>query len=100
MFPPEQLDPWLLDTEWFLNELARVRQLALRVPLHADTYAPTNTVVDALWNLETTIRFMLQLQHEGMNRTTPTPEGTPRTTTLDPDSRSRPPADVPTKNAS
>jgi hypothetical protein len=31
---PDKLpDPWLIDSEYLLNELARVRQLALLVPI-------------------------------------------------------------------
>ena len=58
---PEQLPtPWLMDTEKLLSELARIRSLALTVPVTNETYGPTNTVVDALWDLESRMRFMLQ----------------------------------------
>jgi len=63
---PERLTPdqlpilWLMDTEKLLFELARIRSLALTVPVTSETYGPTNTVVDALWDLESRMRFMLQ----------------------------------------
>ena len=58
---PDQLPtPWLMDTEKLLSELARIRSLALTVPVTNETYGPTNTVVDAIWDLESRMRFMLQ----------------------------------------
>ena len=63
---PDRLpDPWLLDSEWLLNELAQLRELALRVPCRADTYQPTNTIVDRIWRLEGTLRHLIHLQREG-----------------------------------
>lgn len=61
-------DLWSLDTEFLLKELERIRGLALRVPGNTtDPYAltaPVNSVIDALWNLETDMRFCLKLQRE------------------------------------
>ena len=47
-----------------MSELARIRELALRVPVTADSYGPTNTVVDAIWDLEERMQYMLQLLME------------------------------------
>ncbi len=63
---PEQLpDPFLIDSEYFLQELARIRSLALAVPMSLETYGPTNTIVDALWRLEEHLRYLLRLHREG-----------------------------------
>ena len=63
---PEQLpDPWLLDTEGLLSELARIRELALRIPpVRNDVLGPINTVVDAVWDLEERLRYCLHLHCE------------------------------------
>ena len=60
---PEQLpDPWLLDTEGLLSELARIRELALRIPpVRNDVLWPINTVVDAVWDIEKRLRYCLHL---------------------------------------
>ena len=47
---PEQLpDPWLLDTEGLLAELARIREPALRIPpVRNDIIGPINSVIDGV----------------------------------------------------
>jgi hypothetical protein len=63
---PDKLpDPWLIDSAYLLKELARIPELALRVPITNESYQPTNTVVDALWRLEEQLRFLLRLHREG-----------------------------------
>jgi hypothetical protein len=64
---PDQLpDPWLLDTEGLLSELARIRELALRIPpVRNDVLGPINSVVDAVWDLEQRLRFCFHLHCEG-----------------------------------
>ena len=63
---PDKLpDPWLINSEYLLKELGRIRELALRVPLTLGSYQPTNTVVDALWRLEDDLRYLLRLHREG-----------------------------------
>jgi hypothetical protein len=58
-------DPWLLDSEALLEELARIRDLALRIPAtRNELIGPTNTVIDALWDLEQRLRFCLHLHCE------------------------------------
>ena len=63
---PNQLpDPWLLDTEGLLLELARIRELVLRVPpVRNDILGPINTVVDAVWDLEQRLRYCFHLHCE------------------------------------
>jgi hypothetical protein len=64
---PDRLpDPWFLDTEGLLSELARIRELALRIPpVRNDILGPVNSVVDAVWDLEERLRYCLNLHCEG-----------------------------------
>lgn len=55
-------EKFLLDAEYLIQELGRIRQLALMVPMHPDTYGPTNSVVDAVWNLEERLRYLRGLE--------------------------------------
>ena len=61
---PEQLpDPWILDTEGLLSELARIRELALRIPpVRNDIIGPS--VIDSVWDLEQRLRYCLHLHCE------------------------------------
>ena len=63
---PMQLpDPWLLDTEGLLSELARIRELALQIPpVQNDVLGPINSVVDAVWDLEQRLRYCFDLHCE------------------------------------
>ena len=62
---PTQLpDPWLIDTNHLMAELTRIRELALRVPVTPESYGPTNTVVDAVWDLQQRLQFLIGLQAE------------------------------------
>lgn len=68
-FTPEKLpDIWAVDNEYLLKELARIRELALRVPSNTvapiDLHAPINSVIDALWRLESDLRFALLTQRD------------------------------------
>lgn len=63
---PEKLpDPWLIESEFLMNELERVRELVLKIPIHNDTVLPSNSVIDAIWRLEKQLRFLLHLHKEG-----------------------------------
>ena len=57
---PNQLpDPWLLDSERLLQELARIREIALRIPpVRNDILGPINSVIDAVWDLEQRLRYL------------------------------------------
>jgi hypothetical protein len=61
--PPEKLaDPWLFDTEHLLRELARCREMILLIPAKdAPTHSAINIAINANWNLEQTLRYLLQL---------------------------------------
>jgi hypothetical protein len=63
---PDRLpDPWVLDTESLLSELARVRTLALQIPpARNDILGPINSVIDALWDLEEQLRYCFHLHCE------------------------------------
>src|SRR5881392_3692222 len=65
--PPEKLpDPWLFDSEKLLRELDNCRELVLKIPVHnAETYFATNRAIDALWDLQYTLKFLLQLHRTG-----------------------------------
>jgi hypothetical protein len=61
-------DPWLIESEFLLKELARIRSLALLVPTSTKTIElamPINSVIDALWRLEEQLRFLLLLHRQG-----------------------------------
>jgi hypothetical protein len=65
LLPDRLPDPWLFDTEHLLSELSRVRELALQIPaFRNDIIARVNTVIDAVWNLEQTLRYLLHLHSD------------------------------------
>jgi hypothetical protein len=77
-FPPDHLpDPWLFDTQQLLAELSRIRELALQIAaFQNDIIGRVNTVIDAVWGLEQTLRHLLTSNamrnaHSGRNTTTP-----------------------------
>jgi hypothetical protein len=52
-----------------LAELARIRDLALRIPAtRNELIGPTNSVIDAIWDLEQRLRFCLHLQCEAQRQ--------------------------------
>jgi hypothetical protein len=60
-------DPWLFDSEALLNELDRCRELVLQIPItNANaTHFGINVAVNALWNLQQNLRYLLHLHSEG-----------------------------------
>jgi hypothetical protein len=61
---PEQLpDPWLFDSEALLKQLDRCRELVVRIPITdtQDIHFGINIAVDAIWNLQEQLRFLLRL---------------------------------------
>ena len=63
---PEKLPtPWLADSEWLLEELAKAREDALRLPWSVHNASNINSVVARLWNLEQTLRYLLHLHRDG-----------------------------------
>lgn len=65
---PDQLpDPWLFDSEALLKQLDRCRELVLRIPITdtQDIHFGINIAVDAIWNLQEQLRFLLRLHRDG-----------------------------------
>jgi hypothetical protein len=66
---PEKLPtPWLADSEWLLEELAKAREDALRLPWSVNNASNINSVVDRLWRLEQTVRYLLHLHRDGQRQ--------------------------------
>jgi hypothetical protein len=68
---PEQLpDPWLFDSEALLKQLDRCRELVLRIPITdtQDIHFGINIAVDAIWNLQEQLRFLLRLHRDGQRQ--------------------------------
>lgn len=64
--PPETLPtPWLADSEWLLKELAKTREQVLRIPLALNNASDIKSVIDRIWSLEQTLRYLLHLHREG-----------------------------------
>ena len=64
--PLDQLpNPWLVDSAYLLDELARIRDLANRMPVTQKSLLPGKSVVDAIWNLEEQLRYLLRLHRDG-----------------------------------
>jgi hypothetical protein len=68
--PPDKLpDPWLFDSEKLLQELDRCRELVLLIPAPThETHFAINNALDAIWNLQENLRYLLLLHREGQNR--------------------------------
>lgn len=58
-------DAWLIDSRFLLDELARIRDLANRMPVTQKSLLPAKSVVDAIWNLEEQLRFLLRMHRDG-----------------------------------
>jgi hypothetical protein len=57
--------PWLADSEWLLQELAKTREAVLRIPQRLDNASDVKSVIDRIWHLERTLRDLLHLHREG-----------------------------------
>lgn len=64
---PDKLpDPWLFNSDKLLHELDNCRELILKIPLRdSEVYFATNRAIDALWDLRSTLEFLLQLHRTG-----------------------------------
>lgn len=58
-------DPWLADSEWLLNELAKAREQILRIPFRLDNKSDIDAATGRIFELEKTLRFLLHLHREG-----------------------------------
>jgi len=62
-------DPWLFDTGHLLRELARCREMILLIPAKdAATHSAINIAINANWNLEQTLRYLLRLHSESQRQ--------------------------------
>jgi hypothetical protein len=59
-------DPWLFDSEALLRELARCRETALQIPITNPnaTHFGIQLTVNAIYNLEENLRYLLHLHRE------------------------------------
>jgi hypothetical protein len=59
-------DPWLFDSEALLRELARCRETALQIPITNPnaTHFGIQLTVNAIYNLEENLRYILHLHRE------------------------------------
>jgi len=62
--PDKMPQPWLCDSEFLLNELARIRELILHIPPKNDSLLPINTAIDSIWRLEQQLRYLLSLTRD------------------------------------
>jgi len=63
---PERIpDPWLADSAWLLEELAKTREQILRVPVRLDNASDIKSAIDRIWNLEQHLRYLLRLHATG-----------------------------------
>ena len=65
---PHRSDPWLFDSTRLLNELGRVRQLILAVPLDLDTQFAWQSVLNAVWTLEKTLSWLIRNDPDAHNK--------------------------------
>src|SRR5438874_13734046 len=64
--PPQKLPtPWLADSEWLLEELAKTREAVLRIPARLDNASDIKSAIDRIWNLECRLRELLHLHRDG-----------------------------------
>jgi hypothetical protein len=69
--PPEKFpDPWLFDTEALLTQLDRCREIIMNIPITdaQSTHLGINRAVNAIWDLQTHLRFLLHLHKEGQRQ--------------------------------
>jgi hypothetical protein len=65
---PEQLpDPWLADSVWLLEELAKTRETILRIPFSLNNASDIKCAIDRIFSLEQTLTFLLKLRTEGQS---------------------------------
>jgi len=69
--PDHQANPWLLDTDAFLREMARCLELIKQIPISnaAATHLGIQTAVNAHWELQQRIRYLFHLQCDAKRAT-------------------------------
>lgn len=75
LLPPEEAlsrgklpTPWLADSEWLLEELAKTREQILRIPFRLDNASDIKSAIDRIWNLERTLRDVLHYHRDGQRQ--------------------------------
>jgi hypothetical protein len=63
--PEKPPTPWLADSEWLLEELAKTREAILRIPARLDNASDIKSAIDRIWHLERTLRDLLHYHREG-----------------------------------
>ena len=63
VLPPTKLPtPWLYDSEKLLEDLDRVRECMLRIPLTLDAHGPINVALLAVWELRQRLTYLIGLR--------------------------------------
>src|SRR5438874_9889732 len=63
VLPPAKLPtPWLYDSEKLLEDLDRIRECVLRIPLTLDAHGPINVALCAVWELRERLAYLIGLQ--------------------------------------
>ncbi len=60
--PAKLPTPWLYDSEKLLEDLDRVRECVLRIPLTVDAHGPINVALCAVWELRERLAYLIGLQ--------------------------------------
>src|SRR5438034_1564270 len=60
--PSKLPDPWLYDSGKLLEDLDRVRECVLRIPLTLDAHGPINVALCAVWELRERLAYLIGLQ--------------------------------------
>ena len=54
--------PWLYDSEKLLEDLDRIRECVLRIPLTLDAHGPINVALAAVWELRQRLTYLIGLR--------------------------------------
>ena len=60
--PAKLPTPWLYDSEKLLEDLDRVRECVLRIPLTLDAHGPINVALCAVWELRERLTYLIGLR--------------------------------------
>ena len=60
--PTKLPTPWLYDSEKLLEDLDRVRECVLRIPLTLDAHGPINVALCAVWELRQRLSYLIGLR--------------------------------------
>jgi hypothetical protein len=55
-------DLYLIDSQKLMKEVSRIRRLVLQIPVNIESHSATQTVVDALWRMESDMIEILKVQ--------------------------------------